>query len=166
MGHDSCRKSLSFLAEQTDQDGDQQAEGDAQQVGVQVGGVGGTGRVDAGLEGLENESHQVGQQGRKAEGAPPGAEVESQGSQDREGEEHGEVDALVDRDAENGAWNVGVGRECAETEPGDQSDISHEKQDFQNPYEGTHEVFLLFLRWSVWKSFSALILSMMVVTTS
>ena len=113
---------------------------------------------------FEDDCDDVGCERGPAEGTPPRAVAESDGTQDREGEEHREVDALVDGDAQNGPGNVLAGFDVAEAKPGDGCQIEEEDEDPDDPCIEFH--FLRFLRCKVWKSFSALILSMIVVTTS
>ena len=121
---------------------------------------------DAALQLFERKGDEDGGQGRQAEGPPPGAEVEGDRAQDREGEEHQEVDDLVGGIAQDAARDAGIGRESAEAQPGDGGEVDKEQEDLEDAVEQAHRYFLRFLCCRVWKSFSALILSMMVVTTS
>ena len=105
---------LFLFGEQSDEDHDEQADGDAQEIGVEVGGLGVAVGVDAVLLAFEKEGDEIGRHRGPAKGAPPGVFPESEGAQHREGEEHQKMGDLVEGNAQKSSGQLRIGLDGGE----------------------------------------------------
>lgn len=121
------------LTKEPDQDGNQQSCRNAQEIGIQVGRVGNPPDGEDALQAFEAEGGHIAQQRSDAEGPPPGAEVERQREEDREWQEHGEVDAFVKGKAQDAFRQFHLRLAAAETQVRHDGDVRGEKDEHACP---------------------------------